>query len=83
MDVYWNDDAINSLVHTVQKNEKFTLTWKIFRGNSLQCKLVLLNSLISQNFREKLVRVNFRNFHTVIQREESPESTKTKYMCSI
>ena len=83
MDVYQSDDAINSSVHTVQKDEKFTLTRNIYRGNSLQCKLVTMNALISQNFYEKLVRVIVCNFYTVVQREESPESTKTKTMCSV
>ena len=51
-------------VCTVWKNEKFSLTKKIFRQiNSLVISLVKL--LLSQNFCQKCVRVNFRNFHTV------------------
>jgi len=49
--------------HSVEK-WKFTLTKKIFRQiNSLACSLV---KLFSRNFWQKSVRVNFRNFHTVV-----------------
>ena len=46
------------------KNEKITLTKIFFRQiNSLV--IYLVNALLSRNFRQKSVRVNFRNFHTV------------------
>ena len=47
--------------HTVRKNEKFNLTEKKFR----QIKLVisLVKPLLSRNFCQKCVRVNFRNFY--------------------
>ena len=49
--------------HIVWNNEKFTLTEKIFRQiNSLVISLV--NTLLSRNFFQKCVRVNFRNYHT-------------------
>ena len=49
---------------TLWKNEKFTLTEIIFRQiNSLV--IYLVNALLSRNFCQKSVRVNFRNFHTV------------------
>ena len=53
--------------YTVWKNEKFSLTEKIFRQiNSLVTSLV--KSLLSRNFCQKSVRENFRNFHTVPSR---------------
>ena len=46
------------------KNEEFTLTEKLFRQiNYLVTCLV--KQLISRNFRQKIVKVNFRNFQTV------------------
>ena len=63
----------NWIVHTLNryclkctawKNEKFSLTEKIFREiNSLVTFLVKM--LLSRNFCQKCVRVNFRYFHTV------------------
>ena len=54
-----------SWCHTVWTNEKFTLTWKIFRENNLQSNSVI-NTFISRNFCNKMVmRGNFSNFHTV------------------
>ena len=48
---------------TVWKNEKFSLTKKIFRQiNSLVIYLVKL--LLSRNFCQKCVRLNFRHFNT-------------------
>ena len=52
-------------IGTVWKNEKFTLTEKFFRQiNYLVISLV--KQLLSRNFCQKCVRVNFRNFHSVI-----------------
>ena len=49
---------------TVWKNEKFGLTEKIFRQiNSLV--ICLVKTLLSRNFCQKSVRLNFYNFHTV------------------
>ena len=49
---------------TVWKNEKFSLTEKIFRQiNSLVISLV--ETLLSRNFCQKCVRLNRSNFHTV------------------
>ena len=46
------------------KNEKFSLTKKIFRQiNSLVISLV--NTFNSRNFYQKCVRLNLSNFHTV------------------
>ena len=51
---------------TVWKNEKFSLTKKIFRQiNSLVLVTYLVKPLLSRNFCQKCMRVNFRNFHTV------------------
>ena len=51
---------------TVWKNEKYTVTQKKFRQiNSLVFSLV--KTLLSRNFCQKSVTVNFRNFHTVCQ----------------
>ena len=53
-----------SLLYTLWKNEKFTLTEIFFRQiNSLV--IYLVNALLSRNFCQKSVRVNLRNFHTV------------------
>ena len=46
------------------KNEKFTLTKKIFRQINYFA-ISLVNALLSRNFCQKSVRVNFCNFHTV------------------
>ena len=57
---------------TVWKNEKFTLTKIIFRQiNSLV--IYLVNALVSRNFCQKSVRVNFRNFHSVMPTDHSVE----------
>ena len=48
---------------TVWKNEKFTLTEKIFRQITYLV-LSFVKTLLWQNFCQKSVRVNFRNFHT-------------------
>ena len=49
---------------TLWKNQKFTLTKKIFRQiNYLVISIV--NTLVSRNFCQNRVRVNFHNFHTV------------------
>ena len=54
-----------NLVCTVWKNEKFSLTKKLFREiNSLVTYSV--KALLSQNFWQKMERDNFRNFHTVV-----------------
>ena len=52
------------LCYTVWKNEKFTLTQKFSRQISYLV-ILLVKSLLSRNFCQKRVRVNFRNFHTV------------------
>ena len=53
-------------LHTVWKNEKFTLTQNdSFSSNQLHTYLVILS--LSRNFCRKRVRVNFRIFHTVLQ----------------
>ena len=50
---------------TVWKNEKFSLTEKIFReNNSLATSLV--KTLLSRIFFQKSVRDNFRNFHNTV-----------------
>ena len=50
--------------HTVWKDEKFSLTKKIFRQiNSLLISLV--KALLSRNFCQKCVRLNCSDFHTV------------------
>ena len=52
------------------KNEKFTDTHEKFRQiNSLVFSLV--KTLLSRNFCQKSVTVNFRNFHTVCRKSES------------
>ena len=52
-------------MHTLWKNEQFTLTRIFFRQiNSLV--IYLVNALLSRNFCQKSVRVNFRNFHIVL-----------------
>ena len=49
---------------TVWKNAKFSLTEKVFREiSSLVTSLVI--TLLSRNFCQKCVRVNFRNFHSM------------------
>ena len=67
------------VVYTVWKNEKFTLTKKIFHENSLFCVLEM-NTLVSRNFfAKKMVWVNFSNFHIVripsLLMVESPSSS--------
>ena len=49
---------------TVWKNEKFGLTEKIFRQID-SFVISLVKPLLSRDFRQKSVRVNFRNFHIV------------------
>ena len=51
--------------HCVEKT-KFYSQQKNIRENSIQCNLVE-NALISRNFCDKMIRGNFRYFHTVIQ----------------
>ena len=47
------------------KNEKFALIKTFFRQiNSLV--IYLVNAMLSRNFYQKSVRVNFRNFHPVV-----------------
>ena len=46
------------------ENEKFTLT-EIFIRQINSFVICLVNALLSRNFCQKSVRVNFRNFHTV------------------
>ena len=54
---------------TVWKNAKFTFTEKIFRQiNYLVISLV--KPLLSRNFCQKCMRVNFRNFHNVHLRSQ-------------
>ena len=65
-------------LHTVWKNEKFTLTQKFFRQINYLV-ILLVKSLFSRNFCEKRVRVNFRNFHTV----HTVEFTKFLYHLKI
>ena len=53
-----------SNICTLWKNEKFSLIKTFFRQiNSLV--IYLVNAMLSRNFYQKSVRVNFRNFHTV------------------
>ena len=47
------------------KNEEFTLLTKIFSRQINSLVIYLLNALLSRNFCQKSVRVNFRNFHSV------------------
>ena len=59
--------CFQSTLCTVGKNEKCSLTKKIFR----QCQInslvtYLVKSLLSRNFCQKCVRENSRNFHTVL-----------------
>ena len=49
---------------TMLKNEKFTLTEKIFRQINSSV-ISFLRTFLSRNFCIKSVRVNFGNFHTV------------------
>ena len=63
------------LMSTVWKNEKFSLTKKIRKLNSLVTFLV--RKLISRNFCEKSVRVNARNFITVLM--QYSQSTVWKF----
>ena len=49
---------------TVWKNEKFTLTEKIFRQINYLV-ILLVKTLFSRNFCQKSVRVNFCKFHSV------------------
>ena len=51
------------LWHTVE-NEKFTLT-KIFSRQINSLVIYLVNALISRNFCQRSMRVNYRNFHSV------------------
>ena len=51
-------------VCTLWKLRKFTLTEKIFRQITYLV-ISLVKLLLSRNFCQKCVRVNFRNFHTV------------------
>ena len=50
--------------HTLWKSQKCTLTEKKFRQiNYLVISVV--KTLLSRNFCQKIVKVNYRNFHTV------------------
>ena len=49
---------------TLWKNDKFTLTEIFFRQINYLV-ILLVKPLLSRNFCQKRVRVNFRNFHTV------------------
>ena len=53
-----------STMATVWKKEQFTLTEKKFRQS-----ISLVKRLISRKFCERVVRVNVRNFHTVMARK--------------
>ena len=61
--MYWQKIQFN----TVWKNEQFTLNEKIFR--QINCFVLSLFSkyVAFTDFWQKCVRVNFRNFHTVIK----------------
>ena len=64
------------VVYTVWKNEKYTLTFKIFRETKIQSNIVLqLHALISRNFCKVMVRVNFCNFNTVLYLTKSSSSS--------
>ena len=54
--------------------EKFTLTVKISR-QIIYLVILLVKTLLSRNFCQKSVRVNFRNFHTV-RSQHSEEITE-------
>ena len=74
--------SINFIVHfTVWKYMKFSLTEIFFREiSSLVTSLV--KTLLSRNFCQKSVRVNFRNFHTVYMCVESTEIYSYTYIFS-
>ena len=58
--------AISTLcLCTVWINEKFTLILKRFR-QIIYLVISLVKPLFSRNFFQKSMRVNFRNFHTVL-----------------
>jgi len=60
------------------KNEKFTVTKKIFRQiNSVVFSLV--KTVLSRNFCQKSVTVNFRNFHTVLLSLLAKISSKQRF----
>ena len=63
----WNENPLDGIgkYFTVWKNEKFTLIEKIFRQIPYLV-LSLVKTLLWRNFCQKSVRVNFRNFHTVL-----------------
>ena len=66
MRVIFPHSVVTEIQCTLWKNQKFTLTEKIFRQiNYLVISLV--KTLLSRNFCQKRVRVNFHNFHTVLQ----------------
>ena len=59
--------AINQQIgnyYTVWKNDKFTLTIKIFR--EINATLSSVKTLLSRNFWQISVRVNFHNFHIIL-----------------
>ena len=60
-----NFSFFHTVVCTLWKNEKFTLT-KIFFCQINSLMIYLVNALLSRNFCQKRVKVNFRNFHTVV-----------------
>ena len=59
-----NNVQVTTLYFTVWKNEKLTLTEKFFRQTNYLV-ISLVKPLLSQNFCQKCVRVNFRDFYTV------------------
>ena len=64
------DKCIDCLLHTVWKNKKFTL---IFSEINFFVTSVV-KTLLSQNFRENSLRVNFCNFYTVLLTNYMPRS---------
>ena len=65
----------NGNLLTVWKLRKFTLTEKIFRQITYLV-MSLVKMLLSRNFCQKRVRVNFRNFHTAVHSVHSVEITE-------
>ena len=63
----WNGTYLTPYCQsTVWKLQKFTLTEKKISSNQLFSNFLSINPLLSRNFCQKSVRVNFRNFHVVI-----------------
>ena len=64
--------AVQCATHTLWKKHKISLTQNIFREiNSLVTSLI--KTLLSRNFCQKTLRVNFGNFHTVTHSVEKLE----------